>query len=491
MKRLTISIFFAVPLLLAGCSSLNKNLLTADPQVRSMAIDELNRSDAKKRSKAVYGLKKILARKNSPCRGYAASALEDLGQAAEPAIPELIAALTGGDLVASSAARALSKLEGAAPLLAAALKSRDPALRREAARILPAHGAAAAALLAKNLDSPDTALAVESARILSEIGPAAKDAVPPLARAAFSGGNDLKTIASIALVKIGRPAGTWLSAALKAPDEKIRSGAAQVLSRMFPPPAEATAPLIASLEDRDPIVRAAAARALGNYTPGAMELFPESYISALFRSAQSKDEVERTWASIALIKTGSPAGKWLSEALKDPDPAVRSGAAMVISRMFPPPGETAAAALAALKDTDLSVRRAAAAALETYAMAAPTLLPRSSARELSEAMKDKDPLFRASLIPVLSRLAPGSRQAMSSLISSLKDRSLQVKKQAASALGALGPAAGKALPALKENLKSRDCTLRVISAKALISIDPAFKRNSAAARAAGAVCGER
>ncbi|PJA17774.1 MAG: hypothetical protein COX65_00485, partial [Elusimicrobia bacterium CG_4_10_14_0_2_um_filter_56_8] len=94
-------------------------------------------------------------------------------------------------------------------------------------------------------------------------------------------------------------------------------------------------------------------------------------------------------------------------------------------------------------------------------------------------------------IPVLSRLAPGSRQAMSSLIGSLKDRSLQVKKQAASALGALGPAAGKALPALKENLKSRDCTLRVISAKALISIDPAFKRNSAAARAAGAVCGER
>ena len=481
-------ILCAAALLSAACSSVTKRLIAGDPQVRAMAMDQVLHSDEKVRKEAALRMKAILARKNSPYRMYAVSALEDLGPAAAPAIPELISALPGGDQVSFSAARILSKLDAAAPALAETLKSKDPALRREAARLLPAHGGIAAPLLAKNLAGADQDLAVESARILSEIGPAAKDAVPPLARAAFSGGKDLKTWASIALVKIGPPAGKWLAAALKAPNPRIRSGGARVLSAMYPPPPEAAEALLASLADADAGVRTSAAMALANYPHGTQAHFSGNYIDALFRAAQAADEDTRLWAAIGLVKLGPPAGKWLAKALKDPLASTRAGAALVLSRMFPPPPEAAAAVLYALKDSDRSVRRAAASALGTYATANPHVLPGNAWRKIAVAMKFKDPQLRSALIFPLGRLALKSRQAAAVLAGAINDRDAEVRKSAATALAALGPAARDYIPELRKGLKSRDCPLRVLSARALIAIDPAFRRNTAAVRAAGTEC---
>lgn len=488
MKRIVISTACASLLLVAGCSSVSRRLLADDPQVRAAALDEVLRSGEKTRRKTVLRMKKILGRRNSPNRLYAVSALEDLGQSAAPAIPELIAALTGGDLVSSSAARALSKLDAAAPALAEALKSKDPALRLEAARILPAYGAPAAQLLAKNLESPDSDLAERSARILGETGPAARDAVPALARAAFSGQKDLKLIASASLVKIGAPAGAWLAAALRAREPKIRFGAARVLTGMRPPSPEAAEQLAAALEDSDAVVRAAAAEALASYPREVQAQFPENIISALYHAAQTPDEAARSWASMALVKSGSNAANWLVKALKDPVPAARAGAALVISRMLPPPAGAADAVLAALKDPDPDVRIAAADALGNYIGTAAASLPKTAGGDAAEAMKDKDPELRSALIFPLGRLAFKSRKAAAALIAALKDSSLEVRKGAASALGALGPAAKKAVPALAENLKDRDCALRALSAAALIAIDPAFKKNTAALRAAKKIC---
>ena len=488
MKRFALIFTCAAAAFLAGCSSVSKRLIADDPQVRSTALDEVLRSDAKTRGKAALQMKKILSRKSSPYRLYAVSALEDLGQAAAPAVPELMAALSAGDLVSYSAARALGKLAAAVPALLEALKSADPELRREAARILPAHGALAVPGLLKNLQGADAALAGESVRILSEMGDAAKDAVPALARAAFSGGKDLKIQASIALVRIGPPAGKWLAAALKAPDAKIRSGAAKVLAGMFPPSPEAAAPLAAVLEDPDSGIRASAARALGSYPAETLALFPEASISALVRAAQGPDEDARGWASVTLGKIGAPAGSYLAGALKATDPAERAGAALVLSRMFPPPAQAAEAVLAALQDKEAAVRRAAAEALGAYAMTATRSLPGNAARRMAAAMKEKDAALRAALIFPLSRLAPKSRAATAAIVGAMGDRDLEVRRSAASAASALGSAAKKALPALRENLKSRDCSLRVLSAKALIAIDPAFKRNTAAVKAAKTAC---
>ena len=475
-------------LLLAACSGASKRLLSPDAQVRAMALDEVLKSDEKTRKKAALRMKKILAKKDSPYRLYAASALEDLGPSAAPAVPELIAALAREDLAASAAERTLEKLGAAAPALLEALKSKDPALRREAAHILPALGAGAAAGLAKNLDGEDAALAGESARILGEIGPEAAAAVPALARAAFSGKNGLKTAASSALVKIGPPAGKWLAAALEAPELKIRAGAAQVLAGMQPPSPEAAAALASALADPDAGLRARAAEALAAYPPATQALFPENFIAALVHAARAPDEPSRNWACITLVRTGAPAGKWLAAALKAPVPATRAGAALVLARMSPPPREAAEAALAALKDGDTAVRAAAAEALANYAVSAVGALPPTASQELIGAFKDKDPAIRAAVIFPLGRLAAGDALALEALVYALHDRDLEVKKSAAEALGALGPAARKALPALWHNLKDRDCAVRALSAQALPRIRPSLKKDPKVGQALKGQC---
>lgn len=483
------ALFAGQALLLAGCAGVSGRLTHDDPQVRAMALDEVLRSGEAPRRKAAAGIKKVLARGKPPYDLYAASALEDLGQSAAPAVPELMAALSAPDAtVAYTAARALAKTDAAVPALAEALRSGSPELRREAARILPAHGAKAAAALQPNLQGPDRDLAERSARILAETGPAAASAVPALAKAVHTSTGALKHAAADALTRIGTPAGKWLAAALKAPDPKVRAAAAGVLAAMNPPSPEAAVPLSAALDDPEPAVRAGAARALAAYPPEAQTLFPENFISALFRAAQAPDSETRDWACITLVRTGTAGGKWLANALKAPDPAARAGAGRVISRMFPPPAEAAAAALDALADPEAAVRAAALEALTNYALSAPAALPPGAAARLAGALKDKDPAFRAALLLPLQRLSRRSREGIAAMTGALEDPSPEVKRSAASALGALGPAARRAIPALRDALRSRDCPLRALAANALISIDPAFKKNASAVKAASASC---
>ena len=489
MKRILILTACAAALLLAGCSSAARRLLADDPLVRSEAIEEAARSDDRSKHKIVARMKKVLAGKATGKRAYAAAALEDLGPAAAGAIPEMISALDDRDPgVAASAERALKHLETAAPALAAALDTKDARLRARIASVLAAQGAPAAAALARNFEKGNKALALESAALLGRLGPAAEKAVPTLARAAAGRDEEVRTAASSALTAIGSPAGLWLAGALRSASPSSRAGASRVLSEMVPPPAEAAEALAAALEDPDEKVRGNAARALAAYPPETLALSRESFISALFRAARSPDESASVWASITLVRMGAPAGKWLAGALKAADPAARAGAALVISRMFPPPAEAAGAALAALKDSDPAVRLAAAGALGVYAMTAPSALPKTAALELAAALKGGDAALRSALIFSLGRLAPKNRRAAAALVGALEDGDLEVKKSAASAVRALGPAARKALPALRENLKSRDCSLRSLSAAALLAIDPAFKKNSAVARAAGTAC---
>lgn len=480
----------AAPLLfLAACAGVAGRLTADDPQARALALEEVLRSGEAPRRKAAARMKKVLARRKSPYDLYAASALEDLGQSAAPAVPELLAALTGPDtLVAFTAARALAKTDAAAPALAEALRSGSPALRREAARILPAHGAKAAAALLPNLAGPDRDLAERSARILAETGPAAAGAVPALAKAVHTSTDGVKYAAASALAAIGAPAGKWLAAALKAPDPKVRAAAAGVLADMSPPSPEAAVALAAALDDAEPPVRSAAARALAAYPDETQALFPENFISALFRAAQAPDSETRGWACITLVKTGAAGEKWLANALKAPDPAARAGAARVISRMFPPPAAAAGGALDALADQDAAVRAAALEALTNYTLSAPAALPQGAVTRLAEGLKDKDPAFRAALLFPLERLSRRSRAGIGAITGALEDPSLEVRRAAASALGALGPAARRAVPALRDALRSRDCPLRALAAAALIRIDPAFKKNSAAAKAAAAAC---
>jgi len=205
MKRLLLA---AACALLAACSSLEKRLLSEDPQTRAEAgEDAAAASDAKKAELAAL-LKGILADKKAAGRPQAAAALEDLGPPAAAAELELIAALEDPNPeISESAERTLGKLWETSNTLAAAMAGAGPELRERLARILAAQGEAGAAALGKNFERGNRDLALKSAEALGGMGPAAARAVPALARAASSSDPEVKAAAAAALGAIGAPAG--------------------------------------------------------------------------------------------------------------------------------------------------------------------------------------------------------------------------------------------------------------------------------------------
>ena len=115
-------------------------------------------------------------------------------------------------------------------------------------------------------------------RILGHIGPAAIAAVPSLAATLKEKDSEDRSVAAISLGQIGSdsaPAVAALSEALAETDGSIRVCSIEALGRIGPAAAPATAGLIERLHDKSPTVRSAAARALGQIGPAAKAALPE------------------------------------------------------------------------------------------------------------------------------------------------------------------------------------------------------------------------
>src|SRR5262249_28926565 len=124
--------------------------------------------------------------------------------------------------------------------------------------------------------------------------------------------------------------------------------------------------LVATLKDKHPGTRAAAAEALGRIGPDAKEALP-----VLIETLKDKsgDPLTRSFAALALAQIGGPeeavqALPTLIETIADPQAAeARIGAARVVGKM----GKEAAPAVPvlakALAGKDVELRRAAVAAL--------------------------------------------------------------------------------------------------------------------------------
>jgi HEAT repeat protein len=174
---------------------------------------------------------------------------------------------------------------------------------------------------------------------------------------------------------------------LRSPIPLVRETAERALGRISPEAKEDVSILIAFLENKDEVrnTRRDAAGVLG-------EIKAKEAVSALIATLKDEDRDVRRAAAQALGKIGSEeAVQKLGEALKDGEPLVRETAVRALDIIGPKAKEAVSALIAALKDENRDVRRAAAQALVDFSERAfyannTVLLPQL--REAYKALKD-------------------------------------------------------------------------------------------------------
>jgi HEAT repeat protein len=154
----------------------------------------------------------------------------------------------------------------------------------------------------------------------------------------------------------------------------------------------------------------------------------------------------------------------LIEALKDTDPSVRWAAALALGNI---PGDmriAVAALIEALHDPDDQVREHAADSLGSIGQSPELAVP-----ALVRLLKD-DSLSRNSSLRALIKFGPAARTAAPTLIDLLKRDDAYLPWYAAQVLGAIGPDAQAAAPALTNMLRATNDQERLEAADALARI---------------------
>jgi HEAT repeats len=148
---------------------------------------------------------------------------------------------------------------------------------------------------------------------------------------------------------------------------------------------------------------------------------------------------------------GAPAAGLVAGTLADSEEQVRAAAAWSLSQIGAPAAKSAPATVGALakalSDPNPKVRSLAAVALEAMGPAAAAALP-----ELVRGLNDPADYVRAKAADALGAMGPGERAAVRPLADRLlvKDEQMMVLGSVAAALGDIGPAALDALPVLEQ-----------------------------------------
>jgi HEAT repeat protein len=470
-------------------------------------------------------------------RAYAAKTLGQLGSDAASAVPALAARLVDGDKsVRRAAIHAVVRLHPPAdvvrPLLARAAADADPAVRLEAIAGLMELGSPGVPILAEMLQhdehaywavlalgelGPDAAAAVPSLTLalksprrevreeailaLGQIGSKAAGAVPALAAALDRA--DEATAAAFALGRIGQPspeAETKLQRLASGTDMLQRAIGIWALARLHPEDAEAgrraMSLLARMLTDRDPVVRATAARAISDLPQGLDDALPEIVNS--LRGAEASAVAN---ALDALAGLGPAAVPQLRQALRFKE--VRAQVANVLGRIGPPARESMSDLMNLLYDDNLAVRLEAIYALSRLGPEASQAVPR-----LLEVFRQDGPAARHEVIAALGRLGPPaiaarpilieasaandeplalaaawallridpprepvSVKSVPLLIRAIEEGDPRMRLEAAAALGRLGPQARPASPALQKALRDAYEPIREMAAEAIREIE--------------------
>ncbi len=298
-------------------------------------------------AKAVPTLRKIFREHDDiQLRALAARALGAIGlPAAKDAIPDLVAALKGSEVVRPFAAQALWLIE-----------------HRPAAVV--------AAVLCDALLSNDARLRAFAADSLGDMGPEARPAYLLLNDVRGDLNERAAQAISNGLARIGEPTGSkedldCLRAALRGDSQRYRLGAARVLGMLGSDALPALDELIDALaRGNDNTLRIAAAEALRNLGPEARKAIPR-----LKEALATTENVGlRTAAAKALGSIGSAAADAVQDllpALDSDDSVLRTTAAAALGDIGPAAGTAVKSLLKALTDprADVQMRMTAACAL--------------------------------------------------------------------------------------------------------------------------------
>lgn len=435
-----------VPLLVAG-------LTDSDPGVRDHSARALGAIGPKAKA-AVPALKDCLRDKNASVRRAASFALESFGAEAVPAL-----------------------LEG--------LKSRNVTMRREVAGVLRwGRVKIPVASLIEALRDEDPRVRYCCVCALGYLGPEAKDAVPELIKKL----NDMKMIRGSeekssedvvveTLARIGAEAVPALTGALRDKDDVVRAKAARTLGEIGLPAKPAVPTLMTALHDQSVMVSLESACALVRVGEGPRE--PIKVLTELLKHQTAEIRWNAADGLRRIGKKGASAVPALIRSLKDEDVQVRRQAARALEKMGDQAKEAVPALTSLLKDGDLGVRYDAARVLEKIGP------DESAVPALMESFRrEQGRIYPNPSGEALKKLGPRAKAAVPELIEMLKMSKNYDAVDFIEVLQAIGPEAKESVPVLiaflspppeKPSTKSKPVGPRVQSAaiRALGKIGPA------------------
>lgn len=375
---------------------------------------------------AVEGLRGLLGERKENVRAEVIMALGRLGPDAEAAIPDLIPLLGDkSERIRREATLSLGRIGKAAigPLVDAS-QGQDALARSMAVEALG------------HLASPD-------ARVHSVVAACAHGPVPEVQAAALG-----------SLAKFGLPAETLLpilDESLRHKDERVRRAAISLvierrtlLVRM--------APVLKSLlTDPHEDVSWQAAFLLSRIGPDAIA----PMLEALRRVGSRIDPIAEAMALI-----GRPAVAPLTQALKDPEPRVRRGAALALARIRPLAKGVVRDLTAGLDDPDRDAK-------EDYLAALVLLGPRAgdAVPAVRGLLGDDSAEIRVRAIQILAQAAPRDDQLLGDFLGLLDDADPRVQRRAIETIGSLGPPGRKAMKPIIAKLSSPQPEVRLAAAE--------------------------
>jgi HEAT repeat protein len=425
-------------------ASLTKALASESADERAAAADGLAALGTKAKS-AVPALVKALEDQDANVRGHAAYALGQIGDHRAIVVNGLFA--LAGDheaIVRRAAIRAIRSLklphEVVMPKMVKMLQSAAPADAAAALATIAEAGEKAVPFLTECLSHKEASY--WACLALADIGPAAKSAVPQLAKLEQREEPEVRLQALVALGQIGEAAKPAVSVIVKAlqsdKSEGVRYAAAFALGQIGANDKQARAALAKGMESDDAFLQVITAWALARV---------------------AKDDKQVQEKATALILKGLTSDKV----------DVRRAAARAFAEVNPPPEVAAPMLIKAIHDNDQSV---ISNAIDALASLGPKIVPRVT----ENGLKNKELQLYA--VRVLAKIGPDAKEAAPALAEALKDAEGEFRREVQFVLGLFGADAAPAVPELIESLSSNDDHVRNSAIYALGKIGPGAKAAS-------------